>query len=70
MDLKERRETTMQRLQATVKLANEFEQKRANLMEQSLALSGEVRLLDELLKEEKDGPGRTTAKVGKGDAAS
>ena len=64
--MQERRDKTAQRQQAVVKLANELEAQRQNLLEQALALTGELRLLDELIKEESNGTGSGTEEADTG----
>ena len=58
MNLQERHDRNQARLKQLVNLANELATQRENLMEQAVSLSGEQRLLDELIKEEKNGTGR------------
>ena len=70
MDLQTRFEANQTKLQALANMFNELGDQRNNIMEQITKLNGQQQLLTEMLKEATDGPGRTTAKVGKGDAAS
>ena len=53
MNLQERHDRNQAKLKQLVNLANELATQRENLMEQAVSLSGEQRLLDELIKEEK-----------------
>ena len=67
MNLQERHSHNQIKLKQLVNLANELATQRENLLEQAMSLSGEQRLLDELIKEE-HGTGGTVEEAGSGPA--
>ena len=63
MNLQERYDRNQAKLKQLVDLANELATQRENVMEQAMSLSGEQRLLDELIKEETNGTGGRAEKA-------
>ena len=63
MNLQERHDHNQAKLKQLVNLANELATQRENIMEQAMSLSGEQRLLDELIKEETNGTGGRAEKA-------